>query len=154
MVNKAIIVGRLGRDPEIRYTNSGTPVASFSVATDERWTGQDGSKQSKTEWHNIVAWSRLAEICEQYLKKGKLVYIEGRLQTREWDDREGNKRRTTEIVANTMQMLGSRQEEQSQGSSNYGNGPSDRNSSGADKRQSVNDGPAGDLDLTDDDIPF
>lgn len=71
MVNKAIIVGRLGRDPEVRYTSSGTPVASFSVATDEKWTGQDGSKQSKTEWHNIVVWSRLAEICEQYLKKGQ-----------------------------------------------------------------------------------
>lgn len=154
MVNKAIIVGRLGRDPEIRYTNSGTPVASFSVATDERWTGQDGSKQSKTEWHNIVAWSRLAEICEQYLKKGKLVYIEGRLQTREWDDREGNKRRTTEIVANNMQMLGSKQDEQSLGSNSYGEGSKTRGSGGAEKRQAVNEGPSGDLDLTDDDIPF
>ncbi len=155
MVNKAIIVGRLGRDPEMRRTSTGTPVASFSVATDEKWTGQDGSKQSKTEWHNVVAWSRLAEICEQYLKKGKLVYIEGRLQTREWDDREGNKRRTTEIVASNMQMLSSRQEDEAMGSHDYGNGASSSRQAGPGKSsQSVNDASSSDLDLTDDDIPF
>lgn len=157
MVNKAIIIGRLGRDPEVRYTSSGTPVASFSVATDERWTGQDGSKQSKTEWHNIVAWSRLAEICEQYLKKGKLVYIEGRIQTREWDDKDGNKRRTTEIIANNMQMLSSRGDDDSMDSQSYGNGPSSSRQSGPrnnSDRQSVNEGASADLDLTDDDIPF
>ncbi len=158
MVNKVIIIGRLGRDPEIRYTSSGTPVASFSVATDEKWTGQDGNRQSKTEWHNIVAWSRLAEICEQYLKKGKLVYIEGRLQTREWDDKDGNKRRTTEIIANNMQMLSSRSEDESMANSGYGKGPSsDRHpGSGArnSDRQLVNEGTPSDLDLTDDDIPF
>jgi len=158
MINKAIIIGRLGRDPEIRYTSSGTPVASFSVATDEKWTGQDGNRQTKTEWHNIVAWSRLAEICEQYLKKGKLVYIEGRIQTREWDDKDGNKRRTTEIVATNMQMLSARQEDDAMGGQNYGDnynssrGPASRGSNG--NRQSVNDGPPPDLDLTDDDIPF
>lgn len=155
MVNKAIIVGRLGRDPEMRRTSTGTPVASFSVATDEKWTGQDGNKQSKTEWHNVVAWSRLAEICEQYLKKGKLVYIEGRLQTREWDDREGNKRRTTEIVASNMQMLSSRQEDEAMGSQDYGNGASSSRQAGSGKSsQSVNDASSSDLDLTDDDIPF
>jgi len=152
MINKAIIVGRLGRDPEIRYTSSGTPVANFSVATDERWTGQDGTRQTKTEWHNIVAWSKLAEICEQYLKKGKLVYIEGRIQTREWDDRDGNKRRTTEIVASNMQMLGSRNEEGAGNSQGYSNGQSMGSGSGG--KQTVNEGPSSDVDLTDDDIPF
>jgi single-strand DNA-binding protein len=105
MVNRAFLIGRLGRDPELRYTTSGTPVASFSIATDERWVDSGGNRQTRTEWHNIVAWSKLAEICGQYLKKGKLVFIEGRIQTREWDDRDGNKRRTTEIVASNMQML-------------------------------------------------
>lgn len=105
MVNKAFLIGRLGRDPELRYTTSGTPVASFSMATDERWVDSGGNRQTRTEWHNIVVWSKLAEICGQYLKKGKLVFIEGRIQTREWDDRDGNKRRTTEIVASNMQML-------------------------------------------------
>jgi single-strand DNA-binding protein len=104
MINKVVLIGRLGRDPEMRYTNTGTPVANFSMATDEVW-GKDKERQRKTEWHNIVVWSRLAEICNQYLRKGKLVYIEGRLQTREWEDRDGNKRRTTEIVASEMKML-------------------------------------------------
>ncbi len=107
MINKVILVGRLGRDPELRYTHSGTPVANFSVATDERWT-KEGETQTRTEWHNIVAWSRLGEICNEYLRKGKLVYIEGRIQTREWEDRDGNKRRTTEVVASEMKMLSGR----------------------------------------------
>jgi single-strand DNA-binding protein len=105
-VNKVILVGNLGADPELRYTSSGTPVASFSVATREQWTNKDGEKGEKTEWHKIVAWARLGEICGEYLHKGKQVYIEGRLQTRSWEDRDGNKRYTTEIVAQTMQMLG------------------------------------------------
>ncbi len=154
MINKAIIVGRLGKDPEIRYTSSGTPVANFTIATDEKWTGQDGVKQSKTEWHNIVAWNRLAEICEQYLKKGKLVYVEGRIQTRSWDDRDGNKRYMTEIVANTMQMLGSRREEGSMDSQGYGDSRPAAKGSPNNGKQSVNEGPPSDIDLTDDDIPF
>jgi len=105
-VNKAIIVGNLGRDPEMRYTQNNTPVATFSVATTDQWTDKNGERQERTEWHRVVAWARLAEICGQYLQKGKQVYIEGRLQTREWEDQTGNKRYTTEIVANTMQMLG------------------------------------------------
>lgn len=110
-VNKVIIIGRLGRDPELRYFQDGTPVANFSVATSEQWTDkQTGEKREKTEWHRIVAFRRLAEICGQYLAKGRQVYIEGRLQTREWEDRDGNKRYTTEIVASNMQMLGSRQD--------------------------------------------
>ena len=105
-VNKVILVGRLGKDPELKYTASGTPFCRFSMATDDVWNDKGtGERQERTEWHNIVAWDRLAEICNQYLTKGKLVYIEGSLQTREWDDQEGNKRKTTEIRARDMVML-------------------------------------------------
>jgi single-strand DNA-binding protein len=107
-INKVILVGNLGRDPEVRYTPSGTAVANFTLATTETWTDRDGERQSHTEWHRIVAWRRLGEICGEYLSKGKQVYIEGRIRTREWEDQEGNKRKTTEIEAQTMQMLGSR----------------------------------------------
>lgn len=106
-VNKVILVGNLGTDPEIRYTPSGSAVANFSLATKDQWTGKDGQKEEKTEWHKIVAWGRLGEICGEYLKKGSQVYIEGRIQTRSWEDRDGNKRYTTEIHAFSMQMLGS-----------------------------------------------
>jgi single-strand DNA-binding protein len=110
MINKAIIVGNLGRDPEIRYTPSGVAVANFTVATSEKWKDKNtGEMQEKTEWHRVVAWRRLAEICGEYLSKGRQVYIEGRIQTRDWEDKEGNKRYTTEIVANEMKMLGSRE---------------------------------------------
>ena len=107
-VNKVILVGHLGRDPEVRYTASGTAVANFTVATTENWTSKEGQKESHTEWHRIVAWGRLGEICGEYLSKGKLVYIEGRIRTSEWEDQEGNKRQTKEIVATNMTMLGSR----------------------------------------------
>lgn len=106
-VNKVIVVGNLGADPELRYTAGGRPVASFRVATTEQWTSKNGEKGERTEWHRIVAWARLGEICGEYLHKGSQVYIEGKLQTRAWEDRDGNKRYTTEIVAQTMQMLGS-----------------------------------------------
>ncbi len=106
MVNKVILIGRLGRDPEVRHTGSGTPVANFTMATDEGYKDKTtGEWQKRTEWHRIVAWSRLAEQCANLLSKGKLCYIEGRLQTREWNDRDGNKRTTTEIVANVMRIL-------------------------------------------------
>jgi len=106
-VNKVILVGNLGRDPEVRYTPNGVAIANFSIATSEEWKDKDtGEKQERTEWHRIVAWRRLGEICGEYLHKGSQVYIEGRLQTREWEDRDGNKRYTTEIVAQSMQMLG------------------------------------------------
>ena len=105
-VNKVILVGRLGKDPEIRSTPSGTSVAKFSMATDDRYTDKAGEKQERTEWHNIVAWGKLAEICGQYLRKGKLVYIEGSIRTDSWDDKEtGVKKYRTEIIANQMQML-------------------------------------------------
>src|SRR3989449_9654495 len=106
-VNKVILVGRLGRDPELKYTASGVPFCRFSMATDDTWNDKaSGERQERTEWHNIVAWDRLAEICNQYLTKGRLIYIEGSLQTREWDDQDGNKRRTTEVRARDMVMLG------------------------------------------------
>ena len=108
-VNKAIIVGNLGRDPEMRYTQDGRAIANFSVATTDSWTDKNsGERQERTEWHRVVAFGRLAEIIGQYLSKGRQVYIEGRIQTREWEDKDGNRRWTTEIVANDMQMLGSR----------------------------------------------
>ena len=105
-VNKAILIGHLGADPELRQTKSGTAVATFNVATTERYNDRTGERQERTEWHRIVVWARLAEICNQYLTKGKQVYIEGRIQTRQWEDQSGNKRYTTEIVANNMTMLG------------------------------------------------
>jgi single-strand DNA-binding protein len=107
-VNKVILVGRLGKDPELRYTPNGSPVARFSMATSDSWTDKGGEKQERTQWHNIVAWNKLAEICNQYLVKGKLVYIEGRIESREYTDRDGNKRRITEIIARDMTMLDSR----------------------------------------------
>ena len=107
-LNKALIIGNLGRDPEMRYTQGGQAVTNFSVATSRRWTGPDGEQREDTEWHRIVAWGKLAEICNEYLSKGRSVYIEGRIQTRQYEDREGVTRYTTEIVALEMQMLGSR----------------------------------------------
>lgn len=108
-VNKVILIGRLGRDPEIRYTPDGTAIANFSIATSEEWKDKgSGEKKERTEWHRIVAYRKLAEICGEYLSKGKQVYIEGRIQTREWEDKDKNKRYTTEIVASQMQMLGAR----------------------------------------------
>ena len=110
-VNKAMILGRLGRDPEVTYTPSGQPRAYFTMATNETWSDRDGKRQERTEWHRVVVWGKLAEICGQYLTKGRQVYIEGRIQTREWQDRDGNKRNSTEIVARDMVMLGGRGEE-------------------------------------------
>ena len=106
MVNKVILIGRLGADPEIRYTPSGAEVATFRIATSEVWTNKNGEKEERTEWHRIVAWRNLAKICGEYLSKGRLVYIEGKIRTRAWEDRDGNKRSTTEIEASEMKMLG------------------------------------------------
>ena len=104
-LNKVLIIGNLGKDPEVRYTSSGTAVASFSIATTEKFKGKSGEWEEKTEWHNITLWARLAEIAGEYLSKGKTVYIEGRLQTRKWQDKDGKDRYTTEIVGEKMQML-------------------------------------------------
>ena len=109
-LNKVMIIGNLGRDPEMRYTPSGRPVTTFSVATSRSWNTSEGEKHVETEWFNVVAWSNLAEICKQYLTKGQQVYIEGRLQTRHWEDQDGNKHTSIEIVANEMIILGERRE--------------------------------------------
>jgi len=105
MINKVILVGRLGADPEVRYTQDGMMVTNFRLATDEQWKDKSGERSQRTEWHRIVTFGKLAEICGNYLSKGKLIYVEGRLQTRSWDDKDGIKRYTTEIVAANMQML-------------------------------------------------
>jgi single-strand DNA-binding protein len=109
-LNKLMIIGHLGRDPEMRYTPSGRPVTTFSVATSRSWHSADGERHEETEWFNVVAWGSLAEICNQHLRKGKQVYVEGRLQTRRWEDSEGNKHYTTELVAKEMIMLGEKRE--------------------------------------------
>ena len=142
-VNKVILVGNLGRDPELRYTQSGQAVANFTLATTERFSNRDGDRQERTEWHRIVAWGRTAELCAQYLSKGRSVYIEGRLQTREWEDKEGQKRRTTEITAQTVQFLGG-----GGGGGRGGSGPSGPSSGGG-----FDEGPANDAPPQDD-IPF
>lgn len=109
-LNKVMIIGRLGRDPEMRYTPSGRPVTTFNVATTRSWNSSDGERHTETEWFNVVAWGSLAEICKQHLLKSQQVYIEGRLQTRTWEDNTGNKRSSTEIVANEMILLGDRKD--------------------------------------------
>jgi single-strand DNA-binding protein len=115
-LNKVLLIGNVGRDPEMRYLQSGEPVTTFSVATNRRWTGGDGQPREETEWHNVVAWRKLAEQCNEYLNKGRKVYIEGRLQTRSWDDQAtGQKRYRTEIVADRMIMLDSRDPRQREG---------------------------------------
>lgn len=113
-VNKVILVGNVGKDPEIRYLEGGTAVCSFPLATSESYRNRDGEKVTNTEWHNIVLWRGLAEIAERYVKKGAQLYIEGRIRTRSWDDKEGNKRYTTEVIADTMQMLGRKPDEAGQ----------------------------------------
>lgn len=107
-LNKVMIIGNLGRDPEMRYTPSGRPVTEFSVATTRSWNAPNGERKEETEWFNVIAWGNLAEICKQYLNKGQQVYIEGRLQTRGWEDQEGKKHYRTELVANEMIILGDR----------------------------------------------
>ena len=163
-VNKVILVGRLGQEPELRYTSSGVPVCNLSLATSESWTDKSsGQKQEKTEWHRIVVWNKQAEFCNQYLSKGRQVYIEGQLQTRSWEDAEKNKRYTTEINARTVQFLGegrSRQEggqdsssfqreaPRSEGSGDATNGMSPDNAIGGDYKVST------EANFTADDIPF
>jgi single-strand DNA-binding protein len=104
-LNKVMLIGRLGKDPEMRFTPSGRAVTNFTMATDESWMDQGGERQERTEWHRIVVWGKLAETCAKYLSKGKLVYVEGRIQSRSWDDKDGNKRYITEIIAGGMQIL-------------------------------------------------
>ena len=150
MINKVILVGRLGKDPEIRSTPQGTSVAKFTIATDEKFTDRAGEKQERTEWHNIVAWGKLGEICGQYLKKGKLVYIEGSIRTDSWDDKEsGQKKYRTEIVANTMKMLDRRGDEGGGSSGGYGGGYSQQQ-----PRSGGKPAPAPDFQEDDEEVPF
>jgi single-strand DNA-binding protein len=152
MVNKVILVGRLGKDPEIRSTPGGKSVAKFTVATDEKFTDKSGEKQERTEWHNIAAWDRLGEICGQYLKKGKLVYIEGSLRTESWDDKEsGQKKYRTEIIAREMKMLDRKGDEGSGGGS-YGGGYSQsRGTTGSSKPSSSS---SDNMQEDDEEVPF
>ena len=143
-LNKVMLIGNLGKDPEVRYTPDGSPVASFSLATSENWTDKNGTRQERTEWHNIVAWTKLADLSKRYLSKGRQVYIEGRLRTREWNDKDGNKRRTTEVIATQIVLLGSRP----QGMEANAMPPSP-----VQRAPETEIGP-GDAAITDDDIPF
>lgn len=143
-LNKAMLIGRLGQDPEVRYTQSNTAVANFSLATNERYKDRNGEWQERTEWHRIVAWGRTAEICQEYLKKGSLVYIEGPIQTREWEDKDGQKKYTTEIKALTMQMLDSRGDQMGGGGAPSKPGKSAASSVEIDES----------FDDMDDDLPF
>ena len=119
-INRVILIGRLGKDPEVRSTPQGTTVAKFTIATDEKFTDRSGEKQERTEWHNIVAWGKLGEICGQYLRKGKLVYIDGSIRTDSWEDKETKQKRyRTEIIANNMQMLDRRGDEEGGGGGGY-----------------------------------
>jgi len=138
-VNKAIVLGNLGRDPELRHTASGKAVATLRLATNEQWNDQAGERQERTEWHSVVVWGRQAENCSQYLKKGRTVYVEGRLQTRKWQDKEGQDRYTTEIVADRVQFIG--------GGQGGGQGGGDGGGSFGD--EDIGPPPAGN-----DDIPF
>jgi single-strand DNA-binding protein len=160
-VNRVILVGRLGRDPETRFTGGGQAVANFSVATDETHKDRSGERQKRTEWHKIVVWGKQAEIAQQYLKKGSLVYVEGRIQSREWQDKEGQKRTSFEIVASNFRMLGSRGEGAAAGA---GAGASASHAGGFSGGRSADPdlegGPAPDEagpqgpDISDEDIPF
>jgi single-strand DNA-binding protein len=144
-LNKIMLIGHLGRDPEIRYTPDGTPVATFSLATSESWTDKNGSRQEHTEWHTIVAWKRLADLSKRFLAKGRQVYVEGRIQSREWTDRDGNKRRSTEVVATQMVLLGRRPQ-----GADAGVQPMEPSGKGAPDAEP----PFGEAGITDSDIPF
>ena len=142
-VNKVILVGNLGRDPELRYTQGGSAVTNFTLATNEKWRDKDGNNQERTEWHRVVVWGRQAETCAEYLAKGRQVYLEGRLQTRQWEDKEGNKRWTTEVVAQRVQFLGSKP-----------SGTSDRAPEFAPAEADTNATPSYDVDAGPSDVPF
>jgi single-strand DNA-binding protein len=158
-VNKVILVGRLGRDPETRFTGGGQAVANFSVATDESYKDKNGERQKRTEWHKIVVWGKQAEIAQQYLKKGSLVFIEGRIQSREWQDKEGQKRTSFEIVATNFRMLGGRGDGAAGGgamrSGASGGGHDDFESGGGeDFGGGGHTGGGGAPEISDEDIPF
>jgi len=169
-VNKVILVGRLGQNPEVRYTASGAAVANFSVATNESWMDKSGQKQERTEWHRVVVWGKLAELCNQYLIKGRQVYVEGRLQTRQWQDKDGQTKYTTEVNAQTIQFLGGNAGAE-RGAGAQAGAPMGRGSSGMDAGMNFDSGFGGpsqggmnssasfggmnaEPSFTEDDIPF
>ena len=154
-VNKVILVGRLGRDPETRFTGGGQAVANFSIATDETYKDRAGERQKRTEWHKIVVWGKQAEIAQQYLKKGSLVFIEGRIQSREWQDKEGQKRTSFEIVANNFRMLGGRAEGAAAGMGSGGGSAVSHSSHTADQEpMPMEDSSGPETQISDEDIPF
>jgi len=149
-VNKAIILGNLGADPEIRYTSGGQAVSDLRIATSRRWQNKDGGQQEDTQWHRVVVWGKQAEMCKEYLSKGRQVYIEGRIQTRAWDDKEGIKRYTTEIVAQTVQFVGNRGDSNRSSGGSFGGGSQGGNNSGGIPDAVAPSGPS----FSDDEIPF
>jgi len=155
-VNKVILVGRLGRDPETRYTGGGQAVGNFSVATDETFKDKNGERQKRTEWHRITVWGKQAEIAQQYLKKGSLVFIEGRIQSREWQDKEGQKRTSFDIVASNFRMLGGRGDGGGSGGVSFGGGGGARGSDQepAGHADDFGGGGAAGPEISDEDIPF
>jgi len=155
-INKVILIGNLGKDPEVKYTPSGTPVAKFSLATNEKYKDKGGEWQERTEWHNIVAWQRLAEIVGEYVKKGSKIYIEGRITTSSWEDKQsGEKKYRTEIVANDLVLLSGRGEgDGGEGGGSYQRGASSGNAGGMDQRSQHSDEMASQAEITDEDIPF
>lgn len=153
-VNKVILVGRLGRDPESRYTSSGQAVCNFSMATDESFKDKSGERQKRTEWHKIVVWGKQAEIAQQYLKKGAQIYVEGRIQSREWTDKEGNKRTSFDIVCQNFRMLGSKGEGGRAAAAGADDFAQSRSRSDAADMGSHAEDPGPEPQVTDEDIPF
>ena len=145
-VNKVMLIGRLGTQPEVRFTPSGAAVANFTLATNESWNDKNGQKQEKTEWHRIVVWGKLAQLCGEYLSKGRQVFVEGKLQTRQWQDKEGQTKYTTEIIATTVQFLGSNQER--------GSYASDSSRGASDEAPAGGNGALEEPSFTEEDIPF
>lgn len=156
-VNKVILVGNLGKDPEVRYLEGGTAVANFTLATSETYKDRtSGERKTQTEWHNIVLWRGLAEVAEKYLKKGSQVYVEGKLRTRSWEDKEGNTRYTTEIVGDTMTMLGKREDSDGSSPSGSANKTGSRNENSSDPKKEYASGSSekNNVQEEDDDLPF
>ena len=161
-VNKVILIGRLGQNPEVRHTPSGSSVANFSLATNEAWTDKQGQKQERTEWHRVVVWGKLADLCGQYLQKGRQVFIEGKLQTRQWQDKDGQTKYTTEVLASTVQFLGGNaQQGAGQGAGNYGSagygaqsGSQSNSFGGGNAPMAMDTSQVAEPSFTEDDIPF
>lgn len=154
-VNKVILIGRLGSNPEIRYTPSGAAVANFNIATNESWNDKNGQKQERTEWHRVVVWGKLAQLCGEYLTKGRQVYLEGRLQTRQWQDKEGQTKYTTEVIANTVQFLGGPGERAGAGAgAGAGAAPMNQGGGGGKASEDFSQVRMEEPSFTEEDIPF